>query len=165
MLLYQQKPREAEYEVRQALVRFPDQFKLLMFLGYSLYYQGKTSEAVEALDRASQLSGADEEPVVVAGIVRASRGERNRIDPRILRWKPEEVVDGDLAEWVAAMYALLGEKETALSWLRQAVRVGNHNYPWFQYDKNWNSLRRDPEFQRIMNQVKGYWNDYKRQFG
>ena len=165
MLIYQGKTHEAEGEVRQALVRFPDQFKLLMFLGDALYYEGKTAEAMQALDRATALSGADEEPVIISGIVRASLGERDRIDRRILRWKPEEVVDGDLAEWVGAIYAVLGEKETALAWLHQAVRLGNHNYPWFQKDKNYDSLRSDPEYQRIMEEVRRHWEEYKRAFG
>ena len=167
MLMYQGKAHEAEEEVRSALERYPDQFKLLSFLGYSLYYQEKIDEAEKALDRATQLAGShgDEEPMVISAIVHASRGERDKIDPRIFRYKPEEVVDGDLAEWIGAVYALLGENEPALAWLRRAVRVGNHNYPWFQRDKNWDKLRGDPEFQRIMSEVEGYWKHYTELFG
>jgi len=37
-------------------------------------------------------------------------------------------------------YALLGEKEQALARVRQAVELGvelgNHDYPWFERDKN-----------------------------
>jgi TolB-like protein/Flp pilus assembly protein TadD/predicted Ser/Thr protein kinase len=165
-LLYQGKAHEAEEEVRRALERYPDQFKLLTFLGDFLYYQGKTEEAQQMLERASKLSGpqADEEPMVISAIVHASRGERDRIDPRIFRNKPEEVVDGDLAEWIGAVYALLGEKQPALAWLRRAVQLGNHNYPWFQRDKNWDKLRGDAEFQRIMSEVEGYWKHYNELF-
>jgi eukaryotic-like serine/threonine-protein kinase len=167
MLLYQGKPHEAEEEVRRALERYPDQFKLLTFLGDFLYYQGKTEEAGQVLERALKLAGpqADEEPMVFSGIVHASRGERDRIDPRIFRYKPEEVVDGDLAEWIGAVYALLGEKQSALAWLRRAVQLGDHNFPWFQRDKNWDKLRGDAEFQRIMGEVEGYWKHYNELFG
>ena len=167
MLLYQGKAQEAEEEVRRALERYPDQFKLLTFLGDFLYYQGKTEEAGQVLERALKLAGpqADEEPMVFSGIVHASRGERDRIDPRIFRYKPEEVVDGDLAEWIGAVYALLGEKQPALAWLRRAVQLGNHNFPWFQRDKNWDKLRGDAEFQRIMGEVEGYWKHYNELFG
>lgn len=75
-------------------------------------------------------------------------------------YKPEEIVDGDLAEWIGAVYALLGEKEPALACLRQAVRRGNHNYPWYRRDKNWDKLRGDPAFRRIMSEVQGYWKHY-----
>jgi TolB-like protein/tetratricopeptide (TPR) repeat protein/predicted Ser/Thr protein kinase len=167
MLLYQGKAHDAEVEVRQALARYPDQFKLLAFLGDFLYYQGKTEEAERVLDRASQLSGprSEDEPRVISAFISASRGERDRIDPSIFRYRPEEVVDGDLAEWIGAVYALLGEKQPALAWLRRAVQVGNHNFPWFQRDKNWEKLRGDAEFERIMLEVEGYWKHYDELFG
>ena len=167
MLLYQGKAHEAEEEVRRALQRYPDQFKLLTFLGYFLYYQGNTGDAQTFIRRATQSAGADadEEPLVISAMLYASRGERDKIDPRIFRFKPQEVVDGDLAEWIGAVYALLGDKEPALAWLRQSVQRGNHNYPWFQRDKNWDKLRADPEFQRIMSEVEGYWKSYRDQFG
>jgi serine/threonine-protein kinase len=166
MLLYQGKAHEAEEEVRRALERYPDQFKLLTFLGDFLYYQDKSGEAVQALDRAMQVAGSrqQDELLVISAIVHAARGEREKIDPRIFQYKPAEVVDGDLGEWIGAVYALLGEKEPALAWLRRAVQVGNHNYPWFQRDKNWDKLRGDPEFQGIMSEVEGYWKHYRELF-
>jgi serine/threonine protein kinase/TolB-like protein/cytochrome c-type biogenesis protein CcmH/NrfG len=167
MLLYQGKAHDAEVEVRQALQRQPDQFKLLTFLGDFLYYQGKTEEAERALGRASQLSGprSEDEPLVISAFLYASRGERDRIDPRIFSYRPEEVVDGDLAEWIGAVYALLGEKQPALAWLRRAVGLGNHNFPWFQRDMNWDKLRGDAEYKRIMFEVEGYWKHYNELFG
>src|SRR6267143_1827205 len=137
--------------------------------GRMLLYQGKAhdEEAERVLDRASQLSGprGEDEPWVISAFISASRGERDRIDPRIFRYRPEEVVDGDLAEWIGAVYALLGEKQSAVAWLRRAVQVGNHNFPWFQRDKNWDKLRGDAEFQRIMLEVEGYWKHYNELFG
>lgn len=166
MLLYQGKTHEAEEEVRRALERYPNQFKLLTMLGYFLYYEGKIDEAQQTIDRASQLSGAQasEEPMIMSAMVHASHGERDKINPRIFRYKPEEIVDGDLAEWIGSVYALLGEKQSALAWLRRAVQVGDHNYPWFQRDKNWDTLRGDPEFQRIMSEVEAYWKHYNELF-
>jgi TolB-like protein/Flp pilus assembly protein TadD/predicted Ser/Thr protein kinase len=169
MLLYQGRPHDAELEVRQALARYPDQFKLLTLLGDFLYYQGKTDEAEQALNRALQIQGpegpeGEEEPMVISAIVHASRGQRDKIDPRLFQYKPEEIIDGDLAEWIGSVYALLGEKQPALAWLRRAVQVGDHNYPWFQRDKNWDKLRGDPEFQRIMSEVEGYWKHYNELF-
>jgi hypothetical protein len=59
---------------------------------------------------------------------------------------------------------LLGERQQALAWLRRAVEVGYHNYPWFQKDKNYDSLRGDPEYQRIMGEVRPHWEQYKQMF-
>jgi eukaryotic-like serine/threonine-protein kinase len=167
MLLYQGKANEAEQEVRRALERFPNQFKLMMFLGYFLYQQGKSDEGMRVLDRSLDISrdSSDEEPIVLAAILHASRGERDKIDPRIIKLKPEEIVDGDLAEWVGAMYAQLSDKEKALACLKQAVRRGNHNYPWFQRDKSWDPVRSEPEFGRILSEVEAYWKHYTELFG
>jgi len=167
MLLYQGKPHEAELEVRQALERYPDQFKLLMFLADFLYYQGQTEQAEGIINRAVQLSGpeAENEPMLVAGFIYATQGRRDKIDPKVFHFKPQEIVDGDTAEWIGAVYALLGEKQPALLWLRRTVQLGNHNYSWYQRDKNWDKLRDDPEFKRIMTEVEGYWKKYNEEFG
>jgi tetratricopeptide (TPR) repeat protein len=149
------------------LERFPGQFKLLMFCGFFLYYEGKTEEALQFLDRSVEVSRAqaDEEPMVLSAIVHASLGQRDKVNPKIFRYKPEEIVDGDLAEWIGAMYAQLGDKPMALAFLRQAVRRGNHNYPWFRRDKSWDKVRGDPEFQRVITEVEGYWRHYTELFG
>jgi hypothetical protein len=103
--------------------------------------------------------------MLVAGFIYATQGRRDKIDSKIFHFKPEEIVDGDTAEWIGAVYALLGEKQLALVWLRRTVQLGNHNYPWYQSDKNWDKLRDDPEFKRIMGEVEGYWKKYNKEFG
>jgi serine/threonine protein kinase/Tfp pilus assembly protein PilF len=167
MLLYQGKAHEAEEEARQGLARNPDQFKLMGYLGDFLYYQGKIDEAEQVLRRSLELRGptGEPEPGVFLAFVQASRGRRDQINPMLFQYKPEEIVDGDFAEWVGAVYALLGDKQPALAWLRRAVQLGNHNYPWFERDKNWDKLRADPEFQKIMREVEGYWKHYNELFG
>jgi serine/threonine-protein kinase len=50
-------------------------------------------------------------------------------------------------------------------WLKRAVELGNQNYPWFQRDKNWDKLRNDAEYQRIMAQVRRQWQQVTAEFG
>ena len=167
MLLYQGKAHEAEEEVRQALKRTPEQFKLLAFLGDFLYYQGKLEEAQQVLNRSIQLRGGrgDESPLVFSAYLHASRGERAKIDSSLLRYRPADIIDGDELEWLGGMYALLGDQPLALAFLKRAVALGDHNYPWFQRDKNWDKLRGNPEFEGVMREVEGYWKQYNQQFG
>ncbi|MGZ4822893.1 MAG: protein kinase domain-containing protein [Terriglobales bacterium] len=166
MLLYQGKAHEAAEEVRQALKRTPDQFKLMAFLGAFLYYEGKLEEAEPVINRAIQLRGGhgDDTPLIFSAYVHASRGERDQIDPALLRNRPADVIDGDYAEWLGGIYALLGDKPHALAWLKRAVALGDHNYPWFQRDNNYDKLRGDPEFERLMREVEGYWKQYTAEF-
>jgi serine/threonine-protein kinase len=167
MLLYQGKAREAAEEASQAVKRTPDQYKLVAFLGYFLYYDGRIEEAERETNRAIKLRGGtgDDVPLIVAAYIHAARGERDKIDAGLLRHQTGDIFDGDYAEWIADIYALLGDKPKALAWLKRAVALGDHNYPWFQRDKNYDKLRGDAEFERLMREVEGHWKQYVQEFG
>jgi serine/threonine protein kinase/tetratricopeptide (TPR) repeat protein len=167
ILLYQGRVHEAVEQTRAAVERTPQQFKLVGFLGYFLYYEGNYDESERWLRKSIELRGGqgDDAPLIFSAYLHAMRGERDKIEPEVLRYRPEQIVDGDLAEWVGGVYALLGEKATALAFLRRAVALGDHNFPWFQRDKNWDKLRSDPEYERLMREVEGYWKQYVQEFG
>jgi len=164
MHLYQGRPEESEQEMRRVLAANPDQFKAMAYLGEFLYYQDKLDEADKVLTRAVELGrgSGDDAPPLLAAFLYASRGQRDRIDPSVFHRKPEDTVDGDGAYWIGGVYAMLGERQQAFVWLRRAVALGNHNYPWFQRDKNYNSLRKDPEYQKIMEEVRGHLDEYRK---
>jgi eukaryotic-like serine/threonine-protein kinase len=166
MLLYQGRTQEAEQEMRQVLVSHPDQFKLLTQLGEFLYYEGKLDEAAQTLDRAVQLEAgsSDEGAIFEDAMVSAARREPQKINPRLLRYRPQQITDGDYAYFLGGMYALLGNREQALVWLKRTVELGDVNYEWFQRDKNFDSLRGDAEYQAIMAGVKQRWQEYKQEF-
>jgi tetratricopeptide (TPR) repeat protein len=166
MLLYLGKPQEAEQEMRKVLMSNPDQFKVLAQLGEFLYYQGKLDEAEAVLDRAVLLGrdSTDDGPRFLAAIVYASHKEREKIERRLLQYRPEQVIDGDYAYYLGGIYALLGSREPALDWLKRTVALGDVNYPWFERDKNYDSLRADPEYQTIMSGVRQRWEAYKKEF-
>jgi eukaryotic-like serine/threonine-protein kinase len=167
MLLYVGKPEEAEQVMRQALAANPDQYKAMAFLGEFLYYQGKSKEAEPILERAVQLGSdnGDQIPVLLAAFLYASRGERQKIDPRLFQYQVQNVIDGDVAYWVGSIYALLGNPNEAVLWLKRAVELGNQNYPWFERDKNWDKLRGNPQYQQVMAQVRRQWQQYTAEFG
>jgi tetratricopeptide (TPR) repeat protein len=166
MLLYLGRLGEAEQEMRQLVVKNPDQFKALAYLGQVLYYEHKFDEAGTNLERAVALSGdsSDDSAVVSAAFLYASRHQPEKIDRRILRFRLQDVIDGDQAYWTGGVYALLGDRQRALEWLRRTVALGDVNYPWFQKDKNYDSLRGDPEYQAIMADVRKRWEAYKSEF-
>ena len=166
MLLYLGRLDEAEQEMRQILAKNPNQFKALAYFGCVLYYEGKLDEAEVPLARAVQLSGQSDDysAGIMAAFLYASRKQKEKIDPRILQSDPARVVDGDQAYWTGGIYALLGDKQHALIWLRRTAELGNVNYPWFQRDKNYDNLRSDPEYQAIMAGVRQRWEAYRDEF-
>ena len=164
MLLFQGRPEEAERELKQALVTHPDQFKGLAYLGEFLYYGNKLDEAERVFSRAQELAKntGDDAAATLSAFLYASRGQREKIDPTIFAYKTDEVIDGDLAYWVAGIHALLNEKPQSLVWLRRAIEIGNHNYPWFQRDRNFENMRKDSDYQRLMAIVESRWKEYQR---
>ncbi len=166
MLLYAGKSQDAEQEMRQLVAKNPDQYKALGYFGMVLYYEGKTDEAKTNRERALQLAGdsSDNAPRMAAAFLYASLKQPEKINREILHYRPEEVIDGDAAYWLGGIYALLGDRERALVWLKRTVALGDTNYPWFERDKNYNSLRSDPEYQTIMAGIRLKWEAYNKEF-
>jgi tetratricopeptide (TPR) repeat protein len=166
-LLESGNPEAAERELKALLKGHPDQYKALGYLGEVLYYQGRFDEAEAAFDRARLLGktggNTDSSADVLSSMLYAARGQRNKISPVVLNVAPEKVVDGDVAYWLAGTYALLGERDISIRLLRQTIKLGNHNYPYFERDRNFEKLHADPEYQRIMADVKAKWTSYKKQ--
>jgi serine/threonine protein kinase/tetratricopeptide (TPR) repeat protein len=163
MLLYSGRGDEAEREMRDLVAKNPDQFKALAYFGNILFYQGKLDEAKTNLDRALQLSSnsGDLTAPIMAAFYYASQKQREKIDPQLFRRTPDQAIDGDEAYWIAGIYALLGDRQHALPWLKRTAELGNVNYPWFQRDKNFENMRSDPEYQAIMAEIRKRWERYK----
>jgi serine/threonine protein kinase/Flp pilus assembly protein TadD len=165
-LLFSGKARDAEEEMRALVAANPDQFKALAYLGMILYYEGKLDEAESQFDRAVVLGhdSEDDSARLLAAFLYASRGQKEKIDARPLQYRPDQIIDGDAAYWLGGIYALLGDREQALDWLKRTAALGDVNYPWFERDKNYDSLRSDPEYQSIMAGVRQRWETYKKEF-
>jgi len=166
MLLYSSRAKDAEEEMRSVVATNPDQFKALAYLGMMLYYEGKLDEAESDLDRAVLLGHDSEDDTarVFAAFLYASRGRREKIDARLLQYSPAQIIDGDQAYWLGGIHALLGNRRSALDWLKRTVTLGDVNYPWFERDKNYDSVRADPEYQTIMAGVRQRWEAHKKEF-
>jgi len=166
MLLYSGKADQAEQELRNTLTRNPDQYKLLAYFAMVLYYENKLDEAETNFERSLKLDPGtgDKTPRMLAAFLYASRKQREKIDPQILNYGPDDVVDGDGAYWISGIHALLGERQKSLEWLRRAVVLGDVNYPWFDRDKNFDSIRGDAEYQSVMAGIRQKWEGYKKEF-
>ena len=62
--------------------------------------------------------------------------------------------DSEMAYRLATYFAVEGDSSEALHWLRRAIYLGNENYPWFQKNPAWNSLRTNADFERILDDLK-----------
>ncbi len=72
--------------------------------------------------------------------------------------------DGEMAYRLASFFAVRGDKNSALKWMRQAIYRGNHNYPWFKKNPRWDAFRNDSDFQSVLKDVYGNYRNYARQW-
>ena len=79
--------------------------------------------------------------------------------------QPAESFDGDEAYWTGGIHALLGDVEAALAWLRRAIDLGNHNYPFFQRDRNYARLRGHADYDAMLADVRRHWERNRALFG
>jgi adenylate cyclase len=63
-----------------------------------------------------------------------------------------------IAEYnIGSAYALMGNHQEALRWLRTAAKHRFPCYPLFERDPNLNNLRDDPEFKAWLREIKSLW--------
>jgi eukaryotic-like serine/threonine-protein kinase len=154
VFMYQQRYDDALRELDQGAAAEPDHPLIRTFRARVMYYRGEPQKAAEilkeVLDRHQQLDGI--RPIFATCLSALGRHEEARAQ------LSEEVIetaadDHDIAYWLASAYALEGQREEALKWLRRAIELGNENKPWFEKDKNWDAMRDDPEYREIIDRI------------
>jgi hypothetical protein len=80
--------------------------------------------------------------------------------------KIEQANISDAEAWYhfAENYALLGDIEGCIRTLRRAVDGGYFNYPFMLTDSFLDSIREDPEFQKILSEAKEKHLAFKKRF-
>jgi len=109
-------------------------------LAASLLRQGRAEEALE-VGRQTSYS------VVARGL--ESFVDGRRMDSALLEQlvsDTEKSIDAEQAYWDAGIYAVVGEHEVALRFLREAIDRGYCSYPYLETDPLFAELRADPDF-------------------
>jgi eukaryotic-like serine/threonine-protein kinase len=151
LLTYQGRYDEALAELDQGAAAEPDHPLIKTFRARSLFYRGDHVKAAEILEQVleqqPQLDGIRPIYATFLSALGFSEEARAQLTDEV---KKTADTDHDVAYWLASAYAMEGEREEALQWLRRAIELGNENRPWFERDTNWDSLREDPEYQAII---------------
>jgi len=151
LLTYQARFDEAMAELDRGAAIEPDHPLIKTFRARALYYHGEPVKAAEILEQVleqhPQLDGIRPIYATFLSALGWHDEARAQLTDEV---RATANTDHDVAYWLASAYALEGERAESLQWLRRAIELGNENKPWFQRDKNWDSLRDDPEFQKIV---------------
>src|SRR3989454_5415303 len=157
---YQGRYEEALAELDQGAAIEPDHPLIKTFRARALYYHGEPVKAAEILEQVleqqPQLDGIRPIYATFLSALGFSEEARAQLTDEV---KKTADTDHDVAYWLASAYAMEGEREEALKWLRRAIELGNENKHWFERDKNWDSLRDDPEYQEIVGSIHTPFSD------
>jgi tetratricopeptide (TPR) repeat protein len=132
----------------------PNHPMIRIFRSAVLYYQGKSDEAIAMMDKVLRENPRMDGIRPLYAEILAGSGKSDEARAQLT----EDALslsraDHDMAYWVGSTYAMLGEKDLAFKWINKAVRLGNQNKPYFETDKNLDSLRSDPRWIELMEKV------------
>lgn len=154
LLTYQARYEEALAELDAGAAIEPDHPLIRTFRARALYYRGEPVKAAEILEQVleqqPQLDGIRPIYATFLSALGWHDEAREQITDEVIKTAN---TDHDVAYWLASAYAMEGERAAALKWLRRAIELGNENKPWFERDKNWESLRGDAEYQQIVGSI------------
>jgi serine/threonine-protein kinase len=154
LLTYLARYDEAIAELDAGAAVEPDHPLIKTFRARALYYRGEPVKAAEILEQVleqqPQLDGIRPIYATFLSALGWHDEAREQITDEVIKTAD---TDHDVAYWLASAYAMESERDLALKWLRRAIALGNENRPWFERDKNWDSLREDPEYQQILQSI------------
>jgi len=163
ILTHQRRYDQAVAELELARAVEPEHPLVRIFLAVALFNQGKVEEAQALLeDVLRQHPHLDGVRPVLAWCWSA-RGEHERARALITdRVREIAAADHDIAFWLASFYGMEGMADDAVEWVRRAVKLGNENYPLFADSRKLDSLRGDPRFQELLDELKRRWEERAR---
>jgi serine/threonine-protein kinase len=152
---YQNQLELASDEIEKGLTLEPRQPLLRISKGYQQMREGQLSKAIETLEQVTQDDATLRIVFPTIAMCYVQLGDRHRAAEFIL----EETLaaaeaDSEMAYRLATYFAVEGDVAEALHWLRRAIYLGNENYPWFSKNPAWRSIADNPDFQRILDDLK-----------
>ena len=141
---------------------------ILFYRGLAEYYLDRREEAAVHFDRAYLLDPSLM-PARIGKALSESLAGRHSEAVRIVRQTQDAieargVADAELLYKVTEVYAVLGEKASALHMLQHTVEGGFFCYPCFVSDPLLASIRSDPEFTRLTAQARARHEQFKTRF-
>jgi serine/threonine-protein kinase len=155
---YEGRYEDAIAELKLALEVEPEHPLVKTFLAATYFNAGQVAEAHAAIDevlrRDPHFDGA--RPLLAWCLSAEGQHEEARalITERV---RDVATADYDIAFWLAAFFAMEGLPDEAVEWVRMAIQLGNENYPHFATTKKLDSLRGDPRFVQMLEELKRGW--------
>ena len=140
---------------------------ILFYRGFGEFHEKEFDQASRDFDRAYEL-----DPNLYTGIGKAlsdSIHQRKAEGLDLLNGLERKIRDRGVGDpegtyKIAQAYAVLGDKTSAIRALRMSVESGFFSYPYLSKDPLLNDLRREPEFDQILNSARQRHEAFKSAF-
>ena len=154
-----------EYEkASQAFDLDPESSYNLSWKGQLYLRQGQRDLALEYLNRAISI-----DPISIGGYwsagIKAHLEGNNDEGIRYLKiMENNNPTDSEVWYNISNVYGLLGDKNSCINALRNAVTGGYYNYPFMLKDYFFDSVREEPEFKEVLALAKEKHEAFKKKF-
>jgi len=131
---------------------------ILFYRGFAKYYKSNLEQAVEDFDRAYELDPSLLHSAIgkalVEGIRHNSREGLTILGKTANKIEQRGVGDPEAMYKIAQSYLALGDRSSALHFLRRSVENGFFPYPYLKSDPLLEKLHGDPEYVRILSAAR-----------
>jgi serine/threonine protein kinase/tetratricopeptide (TPR) repeat protein len=162
VFIYQDRFEDARAEADALLARRPEYSHYLYWRGIVDLYAGDSESAGKWIRKGYERDPEDQIAQGVLAEWEARYGDRQRAQELLATAEPGALADGTFTYWIAKIYAALGEKDVAVTWLRRAKALGYWNAPWLEKDPTLDSLRGYEPFDRCVAAVRGRHQEFGR---
>ncbi|HEY3135906.1 MAG TPA: protein kinase [Blastocatellia bacterium] len=156
--IYQRDYDKAQAELAMGLAFEPHHPLLLTYTAVVDYYRGQIEKATMELEDILAKHPELLSQRLFLAYCYLARGEDEKalglIDDRVIEIAR---ADQDVAYRLASVYALAHKSDEAIEWLELSISMGNENYPWVAGNPNWETMRDDPRFKEILDDLKERW--------
>lgn len=154
VLIFQGRTGEAVAEAEALVARRPRFSHYAYWRGIAAFYAGDEAGCRAWVERGYGYDPEDQIGQGVLAFVQARAGEHQRARELVRSAEQGALADGTFTYWIANVYAVLGDHEHALLWLRRAVELGYWNAPWMARDPAIAGLRAAPGFAALWSEVE-----------
>jgi tetratricopeptide (TPR) repeat protein len=157
-----------EYEKFLQSLPTNDSVYIQFYRGLAEYYMNRRDQAARDFDSAYAKNPAVL-PVNIGKALSYSIKHDNARGLKLLQQTEEKIEERGVSDAeglykVAQAYAALGDKTSAMHMLRHSIAGGFFCYPYFERDLLLQSLRGEPEFQKLMEEARQRYEQFKARF-
>lgn len=145
---------EARRNVNRALELEPLHPLICTTHAYLLLREGRTEDSVSVLEGVLEAHPTLHLATPTLALAHLLCGNADQARSALTeQTKTAASCDPETAYRLATFHAAAGEAQAAVHWLRRSIYLGNENAPWISANPLWQSVRDDPDFLAVEEQV------------